>query len=199
MARGADRGDHHDAVILEPRDQVLLGCQREGGDLDPVPDQQFTAVQRVAGVGAQVDAEGRIRTVLDLDDRLLEFGQRHGRRRQNAQTSGASGAGDQARAGHPAHAGLHDRVLDPDELGERSTQHLLDHWFGTSRSRRPFGSSISRINMSSPTDGSRVVGTSPSTWISNADAAWTSSTLTPGCSDSSRTVWSGPPTSYTAR
>ncbi len=62
---------------------------------------------------------------------------------------------DQAGAGDPAHAGLHDRVWHADEVGERRAELLPDHC-GTSSNRRPRGSSISRMITSSSYDGSRV-------------------------------------------
>ncbi len=69
------------------------------------------------------------------------------------------------------------------QLGQRRPEQLLDHGSsspaastgGTSRSRSVFGSSISRISISSPGEGSRVIGTSPSP----PDPAERSRTTTP--------------------
>ena len=70
---------------------------------------------------------------------------------------------------------------------------------GTSRSRSVFGSSISRISISSPGEGSRVVGTLADAWISKDEAACTSSTVTPGCTDTNCIVCPGPSKSKTPR
>ena len=87
----ADRRDHHHADVFEPRDQVRLRRQRERRDLHALADQQVDAVVRVTGVGADVDAERLVRRRLDLGDRGLQFVQRHGRRRQDAEPAGVGG------------------------------------------------------------------------------------------------------------
>src|SRR5690606_12687002 len=155
----------------------------------------------VAGVGAQVDPEGRGGAALDLEDRALELLEGHRGRGEDAQTAGVRRARDEPRSGDPAHPGLDDRVPDADELGERGRQLLVDHAAGTSLNRRPLGSSTSRIRMSSSAVGVRVSGTAAGsvTPRSKPVASWTSATLTPGCTDSSRTVSSAPLTSKTAR
>ena len=68
----------------------------------------------------------------------------------------------QAGARDPAHAGLHERVADADQLGERRLDRVASLIRAcTSRSRSPFGSMTSRISRSSSAVGSRVCGTSP--------------------------------------
>ena len=141
-----------------------FGRERERRHLHAVPDQQVAAVGRVAGVGPQVDPERLVGAALDLEDRVLELVVGHGRAGQDAETAGVGRAGHEARPGDPAHPGLDDGVADAGELGQGSAQQLLDHCAfsgsGTSRWRSAFGSSTSRIRISSSVVGSRVVGTS---------------------------------------
>ena len=86
---------------------------------------------------------------------------RHRRAGQDAEAAGVRRTGDQARAGHPAHAGLHDRVPDAGQLGERGAEQLLDHARAPPCARSSFGSRTSRMRISSSIVGSRVSGTSP--------------------------------------
>jgi hypothetical protein len=44
-----DGGHHDDAVVLQARDQLRLGLQGEGRDLDPVLDEQLDPLRSVAG------------------------------------------------------------------------------------------------------------------------------------------------------
>ena len=59
---------------------------------------------------------GLVRRCLDFGDRGLQFLQRHRRRREDAQPAGVGGRRHQPRTRHPAHPGLHHRVLDADQL-----------------------------------------------------------------------------------
>ena len=156
MPRCADGRHDDDAVLLQLRDELGLRRQRERRNLDPVVDEQLAPIAGIAGVSAQVDPERLIRAALDLEDRLLELGERHRRGGEDAQAAGVGRGRDEPRTGDPAHTGLDDRVPDADEVGQGSAELLVDHgafsWAvseGTSRSRRRFGSSISRITTSS--------------------------------------------------
>ena len=90
----------------------------------------------------------------------------------------------------PAHAGLHDRVLDADQVAEPGVEtvrasggHLLVAEAARVESRA--------MTSSSSAVGARVSGTSASTASSKPVAATTSSTVTPGCTRRSRMRWSG--------
>jgi hypothetical protein len=116
MLGQADRRNHHDAGLFQLRDQIRLGRQRERRHLDALTNQQVDAVNCVACVGADVDAERLVRRCLDLGDRGLQFVERHGRRRQDAEAACVGGRRHQPRTRHPAHPGLHHRMLDADQF-----------------------------------------------------------------------------------
>ncbi len=113
---------------------------------------------------------------------------RHRGAGQDAQAAGVGGAAHQARAGHPAHAGLHDGVAHTGELGERRRRSAAQSLSGTSCGAGAFGSSTSRMMISSSMVGTRVSGTSAVTARSKPVASRTSSIVTPGCTLSSRSV-----------
>ena len=118
----ADRRDHHHARLFQLGDQVRLRRQRERRHLDALADQQVDPVDGVAGVGADVDAERLVRRGLHLGDRGLQFVERHRRRREDAEAACVGGRRHQPGTGHPAHAGLDDRMLDTDQLGQRRAE-----------------------------------------------------------------------------
>ena len=177
-----DRRNHHHACLFELRDQVGLGRQRERRDLDALTDQQVDALVRVTGVGADVDPERLVGGGLHLRDRGLKFVERHGRRREDAKAAGVRGRRHQPRTRHPAHPGLHDRMLDADQFGQRGAKagHRI------SLSRNALGSITSRISFCSSSVGSRVVSASSRPCTSNEVFSATCSASTPGCSDSAR-------------
>ena len=140
MLGRADRRNHHHTSIFELRDQVRLGRQRERRDLHALADQQVDAIDRIARVGADVDAERLVRRGLDLADRGLQFVESHGCRRQDAQAARVGCRRHQPRTRHPAHPGLHHRMFDADQFGQRSAQPSPLGHARTSLSRSDFGS-----------------------------------------------------------
>ncbi len=118
----ADRRNHHHACFFELRDQVGFGRQRKRRDLDALADQQVDALVRVTGVGPDVDAERLVGGGLHLRDRGRKFVERHGRRCEDAETAGVRGRRHQPRTRHPAHPGLHHRMLDADQFGQRGAE-----------------------------------------------------------------------------
>ena len=202
VARGTDRRDHDDAGVLEPRDQVRLRGQGERRHLHPVPDQELAAFGCVAGVGAQVHPERLVGALLHLEDRALQLVVRHRGAGQDAEPAGVGGAGHQARPGDPAHPGLHDGVPHAGQLGERGAQRA-------GRSCRGLQGDLLvaetlRVQHLADDDqlveaGGAGLGRPCRRWRSHPDCSRTSSTVTPGCTDSRRRVSSGPPRSRTPR
>ena len=103
----------------------------------------------------------------------------HGGAGEDAEPAGLGGGRGEPGTRHPAHAGLHDRVLDPDQVAEAGVQAGV-HQPGTSWLRMPVGSRHA-MTASSSAVGARVSATSPSITSSKPVAATTSSTVTPGC------------------
>ncbi len=172
----AHRRDHHGASLFQPGDQLLPWRQCERGNFHALVDHQVYAVVGVGCVRADVDAERPGRGRLDFAYRVRQFVQRHGRRRENSQTAGVRSRRHQARTGHPAHSGLHHRMLDADQLGQRCPKSHTR----TSLSRRFFGSITFWISSNSSPSGNRVRSASSSPCTSNDVACRTSSGVTPG-------------------
>ncbi|SLD54339.1 Uncharacterised protein [Mycobacteroides abscessus subsp. massiliense] len=182
----SDGRNHHHAIVFELGDQVLLGCQRERGDLDLLADEQIDALGGVTGIGPDVHPKGLVGQRLGLGDGRDELVQRHRRRGQDAQPARVGGGGHQAWSGDPAHTRLHDGMLDTDQLGQCCLEHLR-HCF-TSLSRNDFGSITSRMSRSSSAVGSRVSPASANPCTSKLVLDATSSAVTPGCRVRAR-IW----------
>src|SRR5690606_31352339 len=119
----------------------------------------------------------------------------------DAEAARVRGGRDQAGARHPAHAGLHDGVLDADQVGQGGAQPRCRcvHVDGTSFSRIFLGSSTSRMMRSCSGVGSGVTGASARPAISKEVFSATSSGVTPGCRLRARMEWPGPSKSKTPR
>ena len=73
VAARADRRHDDHAVVLELRDLLAPGCERERRDPHPLGDQQVDPVVGVGRVGAQVDAERPVGALLDRVDRVAQL------------------------------------------------------------------------------------------------------------------------------
>ena len=201
VAAGADGGhDHHPGVLQLP-DQRLLGRQGERRHPHLFPDQQLDPVADVGLVGAQVDAE-RLRRCASLTSAMTaaELGERHGGGGQDAEPAGLGRGRHQPRPGHPAHAGLHDRVVDADQVAQpgvqrRVVRHALD--LAGCGPRRGRARCAARPAPRRSAAGSRAPRRGRP--ARSPVAATTSSTVTPGWTDRSRMRWSGVSKSSTPR
>jgi hypothetical protein len=116
VALRADRGHHHQPGVLEPADQGAGRGEREGGDPDPLADDQVDPAVDVGLVGPHVDPERRRGAFLHLPDRGLELVVAHRAAAEDAQAAGVGRRGGQLGAGDVAHPGLHHRIPDPEQL-----------------------------------------------------------------------------------
>ena len=183
VALGADRRDDDDARVVQAADQLRLRCLGEARDLDALVDHQADPVVDVAGVGAEVDAERLVGALLDLGDR-----RRAARRSPSSRWRGCRGAPalavrrHEAGAGDPAHAGLHDRDVDADEIAQRRVQAGRDASrrgdLAVAEARPGRGA---RSPPSSSACGRAGLGDVADDVSSKPVLATTSSTVTPGC------------------
>ena len=121
---------------------------------------------------------------LTLATAVCEFVERHGRRRQDAEAAGVGGRRHQPRTRHPAHPGLHHRMLDADQLGQRRAQFASSPYFLVPQ----------RLRVDHLTDQLQFVVRSAAESVpassrpctSNDVFSRTSSGVIPGCSDTAR-------------
>ena len=113
----------------------------------------------------------------------------HRRRREDPERARVRGRADEPRARDPAHAGLHDRHVDAEQVADRRAE--------ASRIRDFLLAQAVRVDdLADPAQlvvgrAAAYSGTSPSIASSKPVAATTSSTVTPGCTERSRIRWSG--------
>ena len=174
----ADRRYDEHAAVVQRLDEVFARRLSEARDLHALVDEQLHAVVDIGRVGTEVHAEWARRARLDVGDRVLQLAEVHGGAGEDPERTRLRGGRHQARARHPAHAGLHDRHVDPEEIAQARVQAWV-HQSGSSWRRSPVGSTCS-ITASSSSVGTRLSGTSPSIASSKPVASTTSSTVTPG-------------------
>ena len=193
VAAGADGGHDEQPGLLAAGDQGRVGRLGEAGHPGAGLDHELDALVHVGHVGAQVDAEGavvRLRTsamAAASSSRVMVAEARM------PSPPASRGGGDQAGPGHPAHAGLHQRVAHADPLAQRGVQRRVQRrsagagagvgagaQLRTSRSRSEPGSSTTRMSSSSSGVGRRVSATSSGTVSAKPVAATMSSTRDAG-------------------
>ena len=184
-ARTHGRHDH-DALVLQRLHESFARRLGEARDLHAFAHHQRDALINVGLIGSQVHTERLVRPGLHRRDRRREFWDAHRGAREDSEAACRARRCGQSCARHPAHTGLHNRVLHPKEFTRSGVQRRVAHGFGTSLSRRLCGSITMRISSSSSAVGARVSGTSLGTTSSNPVAATTSSTVTPGCTECNR-------------
>ena len=188
VALGADRRHDEHAAVVQLPDQRLLGRLGEARHLHLLVDEELDAIADVGGVGAQVHAERVGRALLDVRDGAAQLTEVHGGAGDEPEAAGGRGGRGEPRARHPAHAGLHDRVLDADQFAEAGVQSSVHgRQPGTSWLRMPLGSRRAITSVSSGVGG-RVSSTVSASASSKPVAVTTSSTVTPGWTLRSR-MW----------
>ena len=162
-----------------------FGASANDATLHALADQQIDAIDRIARVGADVDAERLVRRGLHLADRGLQLVERHGCRRQDAQAAGVGCRRHQPRTRHPAHPGLHHRMFDTDQFGQRSAQpaSVMPYFLVPQRLRIDhLADQLQLVARSAVASVRPRPGRVPRTRCSRC----TSSGVIPGCSDTAR-------------
>ncbi len=152
------------------------------GHLDARLHDQRHPILHVGLVGAEVDSEGAVRPLLHLVDRPLQLVEGHGPAGEDPEAAGLAGGRGQPRPRHPAHAGLHDRMADADQLAEPGVRaprslHLapaqprrVEHARGRAAAPRRVGRRVSARSLGDD-EGKPVASTTSSTVTRDAPSA----------------------------
>ena len=105
----------------------LLGRLREARDAHASRAiMSSIRVEHVRLIGAQVHAERLVGALLDArGSRVSSSGDGHRRRAEDAEAAGVAGRRGEPGARDPAHAGLHDRVADAEQIAEPGVEHAM--------------------------------------------------------------------------
>jgi hypothetical protein len=150
-------GGHDDDGVLELLDS--LARRIAGGHLtftlmrwSTRASMSMASVRKLTPKGLSVCAH--------VIDGLTHLVERHGRSGDDAEPAGVGRGCCELGVGHPAHAGLDDRVLHPEELGGPRLQSRIDlgshHFFpGVGGAAAPAGNSLLRTPLGSMTSRRR--------------------------------------------
>ena len=115
--RADGRDDDHPRLLQSLDDGPPRGLG-EGRHSDALGNQVVDPLVHVSRIGAEVYAERHVSRRPDFGDSGRHLVEGHGGRCDDSQTTGLRRGRGQARTGHPAHAGLDDRVSNPDQVAE---------------------------------------------------------------------------------
>ena len=194
---------------LQTGDQGGLGGLGEAGH--PHPRSIISSMRScdVGHVGAQVDAEGPVGAGPHLGDGGGQLVEAHGGRGQDAEPARLGGGRHQPGAGHPAHAGLHERVAHADQFAQAGVERRVGP-SGRGLAGRASGPHLAVTKApgsSTLADELELLGRGqaasrprrPGSPSSKPVAATMSSTVTPGWCERRRMVRSGVSKSNTPR
>jgi hypothetical protein len=122
VAAGADGRHAHRAGVVDAGDGVLGRGAGERDHAHAFPDGERDAVVEIGLVCSEVDSERLVGALLHVahGGAQLVVGHRDGG--EDAEAPGRARRGGEARAGHPAHAGLHDRPFYAGQRAEPRVQ-----------------------------------------------------------------------------
>jgi len=115
---GPDGGHGQDAGVVQLGDGVLGRRPGEADELHAFLGDEREALVEVGLVRPEVDPERVGGVLLDRPDRVAHLIHGHGHRCEDAEAARRAGGRGEAGTGHPAHARLHDRVADVEQLAD---------------------------------------------------------------------------------